>query len=312
MNHNNKKVKSFLQSRMWAEFQHSLGREHFEFESDVLLGHCFLQKNALGMKYLYCPRGPVLHEMNLDSCGHDPFAEFAQWLKTEANNTRAVYIIIEPESDFIAQMLIGHGFRHQQYAIQPSQTVVVDLMQPLSEIETRLHHKFRYNIRVARRDGIIVRESTDIEPFLELTRKTTERDNFQAHPDEYYRKISAFFEGNISMPLRIYYAYCDTIPVAAAVMLEYDGRGTYLYGASDHAYRKHMAPQLLHWEIMSDLKGRGLQTYDLWGIDMHKYPGVSRFKLQFGGRHIEYPGAFVLPVRELLFYAYTFLRKIKK
>lgn len=57
-----------------------------------------------------------------------------------------------------------------------------------------------------------------------------------------------------------------------------------------------------------NLKLLNFKLYDLWGIDTQKWPGVTRFKLGWGGRVVEYPGAFDLVVSKLWYYAYNAFR----
>ena len=48
----------------------------------------------------------------------------------------------------------------------------------------------------------------------------------------------------------------------------------------------------------------------LRGIDAKKWPGVTRFKLGWGGDIKEYPGSFDLPVSKIWYLGYNLARKI--
>ena len=43
------------------------------------------------------------------------------------------------------------------------------------------------------------------------------------------------------------------------------------------------ANKLLHWQDILLFKEKGLLTYDWGGIDLEQFPGISNFKLNFGG-----------------------------
>jgi len=72
-----------------------------------------------------------------------------------------------------------------------------------------------------------------------------------------------------------------------------------------------MAPYALHWDIIKYLKQQGVAHYDLWGIDHQRWPGVTRFKLGWGGRTVEYPGAFDLVISKPWKLAYDLAQKLR-
>ena len=67
-------------------------------------------------------------------------------------------------------------------------------------------------------------------------------------------------------------------------MLEHSKTVYYLHGALDRKYRSLMAPHLIHWQLIKQYKQAGYHWYDLWGINANAWPGVTRFKLGFGGQ----------------------------
>ena len=73
-----------------------------------------------------------------------------------------------------------------------------------------------------------------------------------------------------------------------------------------------MAPYFLHWQIMRQAAVGGFAYYDWYGIDERKWPGVTRFKLGFGGELIEYPGAFDYPLQPRLYKLYKLARNLRR
>lgn len=269
---------SFLQSQDWAEFQKSIGRKVFQVGETYVIKH----ELPFGKNYLYVP-----------------YADAVPDLRELAKQEKSIFVKVEPLHDELAQALIHQGYRKSIKTIQPHKTVVLDLTKSEDELLSAMHYKTRYNIRVAEKHGIEIKKSDDIEIFWNLMQKTTERDNFHSHPKSYYEKLLSLCE--------LWIAYKDTVPIAGAMILKHEDKGYYLHGASDHTFRSLMAPYALHWSIIRNLKLEigNLRIYDLWGIDSARWPGVTRFKLGWGGRTVEYPGAFDLTISKPWHLAYT-------
>jgi lipid II:glycine glycyltransferase (peptidoglycan interpeptide bridge formation enzyme) len=70
-----------------------------------------------------------------------------------------------------------------------------------------------------------------------------------------------------------------------------------------------MAPHLLQWHQIKYAKEKGFELYDFWGFDEKRWPGVSRFKLGFGGQTTKYPGTFDLILNKLWYFFYKIARK---
>lgn len=198
------------------------------------------------------------------------------------------------------------GWKKSKKEIQPSKTVIIDLKHSEEELLTAMHHKTRYNISVADKHGVVVGEGGDIDSFLRLLKKTAKRDKFNPHPADYYKKLF----GYSGLSTRLYFAKHDNKLIAVALILIYGDAGYYLHGASDYEHRSLMAPYALHWHIIKQLQAEGLRQYDLWGIDARKWPGVTRFKLGWGGQTVEYPGSFDLPISRFWYLAYRIVRRI--
>ncbi len=306
------KVKSFLNTQEWADFQLSLGRKATRIQNDAVQAVLITQDSWFGQHYTYIPHGPVV-DFNAFSSGiNNGIRAFIKEAKDFADTSKSFFILAEPLDDSVAQALASNGFKvSNSKHLQPSKTVVLDVSKSTEDLLKEMHHKTRYNIKVAERDGVIVKESEDIEVFLKLLKKTTERDQFQGHGANYYHTLFNRFRGEGELQLKIYVAYHNEAPAAAALVMLWNDHAYYLHGASDHALRKHMAPYALHWQIVQSVKLASALSYDFWGIDHARYPGVTRFKLSWGGQVVEYPGAFVLPLRKPMYWLYSFMRFIK-
>lgn len=301
---------SFLQTKSWAEFQRSLGRPFFEYEKDFVSAVIFKYPLPFGKSYLYIPHGPALDLTQMLGGIKNPIIKFVNFLAELARKEKSIFIKVEPTIDHVAQLLAENGFKKSLKEIQPSKTVIVDLGQTEGILQEKMHYKTRYNIRVAEKHNIEIYEPDDIEIFWNLVKKTAARDKFFTHTKDYYQKLLNFFKNGEEIVTRIFLAKHASKPIAAAIVLLHKNSGYYLHGALDYDHRNLMAPYRLHWEIIKYLKAKGYKTYDLWGIDANRWPGVTRFKLGWPGRIIEYPGSFDMPISKLWYFAYKRARKI--
>lgn len=276
-----------------------------EYEKEGISAKIVRHNIPFGKNYLYIPHGPEMDFNQMIGGFKNPVANFVRRLHELGREQKAIFIKAEPLVDSVAQALAEQGFKKSKKEIQPSRTVVVDFEQTEDELLSRMHHKTRYNISVADKHGVVVGESDDVGSFLKLLKKTAKRDNFNPHPADYYEKLFNYS----GLQTKLYFAKHDNKPIAAALVLVCGGTAYYLHGASDYDKRSLMAPYALHWHIIKQLKAEGLKQYDLWGINARKWPGVTRFKLGWGGRTLEYPGVFDLTISRFWHLVYKVIKR---
>jgi lipid II:glycine glycyltransferase (peptidoglycan interpeptide bridge formation enzyme) len=188
---------------------------------------------------------------------------------------------------------------------QPETSLVLDLTQTEQTLLDQMKPKGRYNIRVAQKHGIQVKPSKDASVFHALLKKTGVRDGFGIHPEAYYRKMLTSLEDRAMLLL----AYHKGEPIAGGIFIFTPETAIYYYGASDHEKRPLMAPYLVQWKAILEAKKRGCKTYDFLGIapenaKNHPWEGVTRFKKQFGGKTVEFPGATDMILRPCLYWLF--------
>lgn len=285
----------FTQHPEWMAFQKSLGRKVWRLDDGFIKATIIRQDVRMGQNWLYIPYGPELNmEMARDGLRNE-VQHFARYLNDLARTEGSMFVKIEPTHDVVVELLRRNGLklRYSSHTVQPHATSVVDLTRTVEQLTDALHHKHRYNIGLAERKGVTIEESDDVETFWKLLQHTAEHDDFRTHDRAYYQKLKTFFSHeHRALKVRLYLAHQGGRPVAGVLMLENGSTVHYLHGAMDREYRALMAPQLMHWQLIQRYKDRGFHWYDFWGIDANKWPGVTRFKLGFGGTTVEYPGAF--------------------
>jgi len=252
----------FLQSKEWEGFQKSLGREVFRVDGVLVIR----LSSVFGRSYLYSAGGSGI-KIPADFLKNDIFFKFEPMLST---GTAPV------------------GFRKSDKEVQPQKTIILDLSKTEDELLKGMHPKTRYNIRVAEKNGVEIRnhKTQTLTEFWRILEKTAQRDKFGTHLREYYEKL---FELPIA---QLFTAEYQDKVIAVNIILFYGDTAYYLHGASDYEYRNRMAPYLLHWEIIRYAKENSFSEYDFWGIDEKKWPGVTRFKKGFGGKEVEYIGSY--------------------
>jgi lipid II:glycine glycyltransferase (peptidoglycan interpeptide bridge formation enzyme) len=233
-----------------------------------------------------------------------------------AADDHSVFMKIDPTEE------IGSaGGARPARAIQPRETIILDLEdRPETELMAAMHEKTRYNIRLAARRGVSVVlrpapvSAQDGEVFWRLMQETTRRDGFRPHPREYYEKMLAARSARFANEL-VFAEYKGDVVAAAIVNFYRPVAGTpyatYLHGASGREHRDVMAPHLLQWAAIREALRRGCATYDFWGIDARRWPGVTRFKRGFGGREVSCPPSTDIVYRPPWYGLYALAKKGK-
>ena len=293
---------SFLQSRAWAEIQKRDGREAHRLQFGDEECNFFRHRLPFGFYYYYAPR-PIIRNQEKFFASVTKFGE----------STGAIFFRIEPESEFRIQT---SGFRIvSALNLQPRETVLIDLSKSDKELLSEMHPKTRYNVRLAEKHSIVISKEKSggaVSNFYKLLRQTAGRDRFHLHPQSHYQNLVITFSYSAEYENVIFEATHDGQLAAAAIVNFYGGTATYLHGASDYSLRHLMAPYLLHWKIIQAAKSRGCQTYDLWGIDEARWPGVTRFKMGFGGEKKIFPAAFDIVLRPFWYRLYILIRRFRR
>jgi lipid II:glycine glycyltransferase (peptidoglycan interpeptide bridge formation enzyme) len=216
---------------------------------------------------------------------------------------RALAIKVEPDwpdQDVAAHdRLRGWGFCPEAETVQPRRTILVDLEGGEDEILARMKPKWRYNIRLSARKGVVVEAAGagGLAAFYDLMQVTGERDGFGVHSRAYYERALALFA-----PLgraQLFLASYEGEPLGGLMAFAFNGSAYYMYGASANAHRECMPNHGLQWRAMQWAREQGCRQYDFWGItdvegDLASaaLSGVERFKGGFGGRVVRYVGAY--------------------
>ena len=312
-----------LQSSQWGRLKEQFGwqvtRVAIQNRNQWLAGaQVLFRPTPLGLRTIaYVPKGPIT-----DWADEEATHALLDALHRLCRQNRAIFLKIEPdvpENSALAQRLIDLGFHPSPQTIQPRCTILLDLTPDLEDILARMKPKTRYNIRLAARRGVTVREGTveDLPEFYRLMQITSQRDRFGIHSRSYYETAHRLF---VPPKLaRLFLATYEGKVLAGIMVFALGQRAWYMYGASSNEHRNLMPNYLLQWEAIRWAKGRGCLTYDLWGIPDEEEEileseftkrsdglwGVYRFKRGFGGQVVHYLGAYDYVYSPPLYWLYN-------
>ncbi len=296
----NKKVKefggSFLQSWEWGEFQASQGREVKRYIEDSMLVQAFKHKLPFGKSYYYIPHGPL-----------GTFSEkgLLKILGDLGEDKGVIFLKAEPLELFD---LPRFGFSESEKTIQPRETLVLDLTKPESQIFSEMKKNTRYDIRLGRKSGAVLEEKSreEFRSIWPIFLDTAERGEFRLHPFDYYDRLLAIDD---ELKIKLFVVRHHNRYLSAGIFAFWNDAVYYLHGASSNEFREMMGNYLLHWEIITQAKKLGYTMYDFWGVNKVKWPGVTRFKMGFGGEEVKRLGAYDIPVSKMWYLAYRLSQK---
>lgn len=279
---------SVLQTTHWAMLKGRFGwspqRVWLRREGQLIAGAQMLIRSvAFGLvKMAYIPHGPLVNwedEEQVDVL-------FNQ-IDLAAYKNRAGILKLEPllwqdQLDPERWTALCHKFNMVAATdtIQPPRTMLLDLRPPLDDILTSFKQKTRYNIRLAAKKGVTVRQgaAADLPAFNRLMRITGGRNQFGVHAPEYYRDAFDLFSPEQRTLLLAEY---EGKLLAGAMIFAIGPTATFLFGGSSNEERERMPAYAIQWAAIEWAKAQGCQWYDLWGV-----PDADPDELesQFSGR----------------------------
>lgn len=248
----------------------------------------------------YAPRGPVADPDNAEE--HRLLFAAAQQI---ARREGAIFLKIDPDipvqnKDY-ARMLSSCGFKHRLSGlnfegVQPNFVMRLDLTPEPDELLANMHPKWRYNIKLAGRKGVVVTQAeqrSDLEIFYSILQETAQRDNFLIRGFSYFESIWNHMIANGYA--RIFLAHYQGEIIAGTLAFILGDKAWYLYGASSNRHRNVMPNYLLQWEMITWAREQGCTMYDFRGVsgdldEDNPLYGLYRFKKGFNGVLTEFVG----------------------
>lgn len=300
-----------LQSWAWGEFRKAMGIDVVRLMAKGLVlserkrvDGWLLTFHTVPMTPLtigYFPKGPI------------PTAAMLAELATLARQKNAIFIQIEPNVlNSLKFKVLSLKYLHpSHHPLFPTYTFVVDLTKSEEDLLRDMHPKTRYNLKIAQKHGVVIKEDYSREAFatyLQLSRETTQRQRFYAHNETYHQRMWEILHP--AGLAKLFTATYQGEVLAAWIIFSWKDTIYYPYGASSREHRDVMAPTLLLWEIARWGKRHGYQSFDLWGAlgpnpDLRDpWFGFHRFKQGFGPQLVEFIGSYDLVLNPFAYRLY--------
>lgn len=331
-----KEYEEFIQNNEMCDFEQSLAWNKIKtyWKNDQIIikrdSKIKLTINVLTRKIplfgnlMYVARGPIgdIHDEEL-------LTELTTKLKALAAKYKAFVVLMEPDikiedKEFItlAKKLgykINSNSKNFRDEIQSRRNLRLNLKdRDEDEVFASLPSKTRYNIRLAGRKGVVVKNlgADGVEEFYKILKITSIRDNFIIRPIEYYKELFELFDA-----LTVLVAYYEDEAIAASMPLTYGNKTWYLFSGTANVHRNLKPNYLIQWEtIKLALKNKSI-LYDFKGFSYKKDgtpDGLYDFKSSFGTELVELVGEVNLEIKPLKYKlfkiskkAYTKLRGFK-
>ncbi len=256
-----------------------------------------------------------------------PSKEMLEKIFIEGKKRRAIFVKMEPNIKKNSKFEIRNSkLLNSPHPLFTDWTQVVDLTKSEEELLAVMKSKTRYNIKVAQKHNVTVREMTNdegFEIFANLYFKTTARQKYHGHNKVYHKTVFDSLKDGIS---HILIAQLEVngkiIPLSAFELFIFNDVAYYPYGGSSIEYRNVMAPNLLMWQSMLLAKSLGCRAFDMWGslppdyaetnLKDSDWAGFTRFKEGFGGEFVEFVGSYDLVINPVFYPIYNIAYRIRK
>lgn len=314
---------NFQQSLEWAKVKGSWKNEVIlaEDENGDIIGSLsvLIRKIPIFGTIMYSSRGPVcdIHDIAI-------MKQLTDGAKELAKKYKAIVLRIEPDiesSDELFRSVVTNlGYKIKDDAknfreeIQPRYVFRLDIKDKTEdEVFANFHQKTRYNIRLATKKGVVVKEGTreDLKEFHKIMVETGSRDGFIIRSLDYFEKM---YDSLAPKHMKLLMAYHDNKPISGVIPIMYGNKTWYLYGASSNNYRNLMPNYLLQWEMIKMAIQNGSDIYDLRGVsgvvdESHPQYGLYRFKKGFGAEFTEFIGEVYIPFKSIRYNLYKVAEK---
>jgi lipid II:glycine glycyltransferase (peptidoglycan interpeptide bridge formation enzyme) len=197
-------------------------------------------------------------------------------------------------------------------------TAIIDLTKTEDEILAKMKQKGRYNIRLAEKKWIEVKEvdksKENVKIFYDLMKETTSRDGFSWNTLDYYFE----FLNNLKNS-KLLFASFEWKIISAWIFVYTEDVAIYYYGAStsNEKFRNLMAPYLLQWNAILIWKKLWCKIYDFLGVATpwdknSKLAWVTDFKMKFTQDIREISKSYIWINKKWKYYIIQCLRKLRK
>lgn len=288
-----------LQSWQWGEARKKMGIEVFRIDAGKHVFQLTFHKiPKTNFKIGYLPRSSF------------PPEKVLTFLHDYGKKNNIIFIKIEPCVKKVTsyKLQVTNNLRPSPHPLFPKWTQILDLRKSEEELMKHMHNKTRYNIRLAQKKGVVIKEMSNNEGFKIFSKlyfETCKRQKYFGHTVIYHKLVWENLKKNIAYILIAFYG---NTPLAAYELFFFRKTLYYPYGGTSLEYRNLMASNLLMWEAILLGKKLGAETFDMWGSlppnydQNNSWAGFTRFKEGYGTTFTEFIGSYDLVINTFLYY----------
>lgn len=278
--HHQKKYTDIRQSPVFASFMETIG----------------FRPLTLGTTYVYTRPFPLIGRFS--KIPRPSSLTFLDGLEDFQKKYRIFQMKISPflpiaaqEYDRAKKELKRSKFTVDMQPFNPTTTITIDLTRSEKSIFDHFLSAKRRAVRRAKKNHITVRETDDVNAFIEIRKVQYKPMGFLV-VSEMKAIWKHFFPDNAALLL----AYTkEGKSVGGILLLFYDGIAYYWFASALLEGKKLFAPTALVHEAVKLAKRRGCRLFDFEGIADSRFPeaskpwlGFTKFKEGFGGNTITF------------------------
>ncbi|MFA5769952.1 MAG: peptidoglycan bridge formation glycyltransferase FemA/FemB family protein [Patescibacteria group bacterium] len=250
-----------------------------------------------------------------------PSKEVLNFLSDYCKENKIIFVKIEPNvlklsnNETMKQL---NNLVKSQHPLFPTWTQVLNLNKSEDELLKSFHSKTRYNIRLAEKKGVVIKEMSNnkgFEIFSKLYFDTCKRQKYFGHTPKYHKIIWDSLKNDIA---HILIAFYNNVPLAAYELFYFKNALYYPYGGTSLEYRNLMASNLLMWEAIKLGKKLGAEKFDMWGSlgpnydTANPWSGFTKFKEGYATEFKEFMGSYDLVVNPFLYKIYNSIYSLRE
>ncbi len=285
---------SFLQAPLYGQLQTVSGKTviYYQITSEdgtVGCGLGVVYSAPGGLKFLYCPYGPICQTWD-----NDLIRALEAFFRPVASKLGCCFARID--SDGVKSTSVKRPIPSKlarTASLQPRAEWVLDVTADEETIWMGFHKHARYNVRLAERANatitILKPSEVPLETFYSLMKTTSERDGFGVFDRSYYQ---SYFETLSDEEGFVVLVTIDGKPAAVGLFVIYDQQAHYVFAGSSNDFRKIAPAYSVIWTAIKQTKKHGCTLFNFGGVtdDVkgHDLGGVTGFKTRFGGYRVEH------------------------
>ena len=168
---------------------------------------------------------------------------FVDFLKKIASEKNIIFIKFEPyiKKKGSENLFVSLSLKKSPHPLFPSWTIINDITSTEAELNKKLKSKTRYNIKIAQKKGVVVKEISNnkgYKIFENLYFETIKRQKYFGHTKKYHQIVWNYMKDSISDMLISYY---KNEPLGVYELFTFKDTTYYVYGGSSIKHRNFMA-----------------------------------------------------------------------